>query len=88
MIMKTWKTILQSQNTIKIFVVNGNWYEGHWEKNLKSGFGRYYHMHTGQLQEGCWVEKICVKSMMLDIDVRQYCDRPTQYPIPMVCNFD
>ncbi|XP_004930389.1 MORN repeat-containing protein 3 [Bombyx mandarina] len=63
--------------------VNGNWYEGHWEKNLKSGFGRYYHMHTGQLQEGCWVENICVKSMMLDIDVRQYCDRPTQYPIPM-----
>ncbi|XP_026724725.1 MORN repeat-containing protein 3-like [Trichoplusia ni] len=61
---------------------NGNRYEGHWENDLKHGFGRFYHIHTGQLQQGCWVEGICVKSKMSDILIRQFCDRPTQYPIP------
>ncbi|XP_053625197.1 MORN repeat-containing protein 3-like isoform X1 [Plodia interpunctella] len=62
--------------------VNGNRYEGHWENNVKSGIGRFYHMHTGQLQEGCWVDDICVKSKMSDIIIRQFCDLPTEYPIP------
>ncbi|XP_049867108.1 MORN repeat-containing protein 3-like [Pectinophora gossypiella] len=61
---------------------NGNRYEGHWEDDIKSGLGRFYHMHTGQLQEGCWVDDICVKSKMSDIIIRQFCDLPTEYPIP------
>ncbi|CAG9783959.1 unnamed protein product [Diatraea saccharalis] len=62
---------------------NGNRYEGRWQKNLKHGLGRFYHMHTGQLQEGCWVHDLCVKSKMSDIIIRQCCDLPTQYPIPL-----
>ncbi|KAL0842342.1 hypothetical protein ABMA28_014466 [Loxostege sticticalis] len=61
---------------------NGNRYEGHWENNLKHGLGRFYHMHTGQLQEGCWVHNVCVRSKVSDIIIRQYCDLPTEYPIP------
>ncbi|XP_075969883.1 MORN repeat-containing protein 3-like [Anticarsia gemmatalis] len=61
---------------------NGNRYEGNWEKDLKHGLGRFYHMHAGQLQEGCWHHDTCVKSKMTDIIIRQFCDYPTEYPIP------
>ncbi|KAJ2952884.1 hypothetical protein O0L34_g7249 [Tuta absoluta] len=64
--------------------VDGNRYEGHWEDDKKNGLGRFYHMHTGQLQEGCWVDGICVKSKMTDIIIRQFCDLPTEYPLPPV----
>ncbi|CAB3235031.1 unnamed protein product [Arctia plantaginis] len=62
--------------------VDGNRYEGNWAKDVKNGLGRFYHMHTGQLQEGCWKENICIKSKMTDIIIRQFCDHPTEYPIP------
>ncbi|CAG4988374.1 unnamed protein product [Parnassius apollo] len=61
---------------------DGNRYEGQWKSDKRNGIGRFYHMNTGQLQEGCWLSDVCVKSKMLDIDVRQFCVRPTQYPIP------
>ncbi|CAH0604898.1 unnamed protein product [Chrysodeixis includens] len=61
---------------------SGDRYEGNWENDVKHGFGRFYHLHTGQLQEGCWVQDVCVKSKMCDILIRQFCDRPTEYPIP------
>ncbi|CAK1581608.1 unnamed protein product [Parnassius mnemosyne] len=61
---------------------DGNRYEGQWKSDKRNGIGRFYHMNTGQLQEGCWRNDVCVKSKMLDIDVRQFCVRPTQYPIP------
>ncbi|CAH0721893.1 unnamed protein product, partial [Brenthis ino] len=63
--------------------INGNRYEGNWEDDLRHGLGRFYHMHTGQLQEGCWVRGVCVRSKMSDIIIRQFCDLPTEYPIPM-----
>ncbi|OWR55777.1 hypothetical protein KGM_212090 [Danaus plexippus plexippus] len=62
--------------------VNGNRYEGHWSGDLKHGLGRFYHMHTGQVQEGCWVQDTCVRSKISDIIIRQFCDLPTEYPIP------
>uniref|UniRef100_A0A2A4J611 MORN repeat-containing protein 3 n=1 Tax=Heliothis virescens TaxID=7102 RepID=A0A2A4J611_HELVI len=65
-----------------LLLENGNRYEGHWEKDLKSGLGRYYHMCTGQLQEGCWANDVCIMSKMTDIVIRQACDHPTPYPIP------
>ncbi|VVD05021.1 unnamed protein product [Leptidea sinapis] len=61
---------------------NGNRYEGHWMRDMKNGLGRFYHMHTGQLQEGCWVNNICILSKMSDIEIRQFCDMPSEYPIP------
>lgn len=69
---------------IKNITENGNRYEGHWENDVKSGLGRFYHLHTGQLQEGCWVDNLCVKSKMSDINIRQFCELPTKYPIPTV----
>ncbi|KAI8434701.1 hypothetical protein MSG28_003229, partial [Choristoneura fumiferana] len=43
---------------------NGNRYEGHWENDIKSGLGRFYHLHTGQLQEGCWEELADAKNIL------------------------
>ncbi|CAH0701618.1 unnamed protein product [Spodoptera exigua] len=63
---------------------DGNRYEGHFENDLKSGYGRFYHMMTGQIQEGCWENDVCVMSKMSDMLVRQACERPTPYPIPVV----
>lgn len=60
---------------------NGDRYEGTWENDEKNGLGRYYHMNTGQLQEGCWINNICVTSKMSDIIIRQFCQGPTPYPI-------
>ncbi|KAJ8722485.1 hypothetical protein PYW07_003665 [Mythimna separata] len=76
-----WKNDLK--HGLGLFLLeNGCRYEGHWEKDIKSGIGRYYHMNTGQLQEGCWVDDVCVKSKMSDIIIRQSCKMPTPYPIP------
>ncbi|XP_045491451.1 MORN repeat-containing protein 3-like [Colias croceus] len=61
---------------------NGNRYEGNWENDTKNGIGRFYHLHTGQLQEGCWQHDICVMSKISDIEIRQFCDYPTEYAIP------
>ncbi|XP_068629976.1 MORN repeat-containing protein 3-like [Battus philenor] len=74
---------LNKKDGLGMFVqANGNRYEGHWDSDKKNGLGRFYHMSTGQMQEGCWLDNICVKSKMLDINVRQFCNLPTQYPIP------
>ncbi|XP_022120458.2 MORN repeat-containing protein 3-like [Pieris rapae] len=62
--------------------VNGNRYEGNWHQDMKNGIGRFYHLHAGQLQEGCWQDNICVMSKMSDIEIRQFCYFPSEYPIP------
>ncbi|CAK1545159.1 unnamed protein product [Leptosia nina] len=67
---------------------NGNRYEGHWNQDTKHGIGRFYHLHTGQLQEGCWDRNICVMSKITDIEIRQFCDFPTEYPITTECLVD
>ncbi|GBP14440.1 MORN repeat-containing protein 3 [Eumeta japonica] len=60
--------------------VNGNRYEGNWANDLKNGLGRFYHLGTGQLQEGCWVDDVCIKSKMIDV-IREFVRFPTEYPI-------
>lgn len=50
---------------------------------MKNGEGTFYHMHTGQIQKGMWLDDVCVTSVMEDVH-RQRCDRPTPYPIPKV----
>ncbi|XP_041977254.1 MORN repeat-containing protein 3-like isoform X2 [Aricia agestis] len=78
-----WKA--DRRNGLGIFVQdNNNRYEGHWVDDLKDGYGQFYHIHTGQMQEGCWRSGVCVTSNMADIAVRQSCVLPTPYPIPRV----
>ncbi|KAL3267890.1 hypothetical protein HHI36_007030 [Cryptolaemus montrouzieri] len=60
---------------------NGNRYEGYWENGLKHGKGRYFHMDSGQMQEGVWYEDMCVYSTIIDMPYRQSCILPTKYPI-------
>ncbi|XP_049762928.1 MORN repeat-containing protein 3-like [Schistocerca cancellata] len=64
---------------------NGNRYEGEWKCGLKNGCGRYYHLDSGQLQEGVWINGNCSCSTMTDIYYRQTAKDPTQYPIPECC---
>ncbi|KAJ9595979.1 hypothetical protein L9F63_012800 [Diploptera punctata] len=61
---------------------NGNQYEGEWQFDKKHGHGKYYHLDSGQLQEGIWKNNICVCSNMTDIYYRQAVLEPTIYPIP------
>ncbi|CAG9771742.1 unnamed protein product [Ceutorhynchus assimilis] len=61
---------------------NGNRFEGSWKNNFKHGEGLYYHLDSGQVQEGVWQKDMCVYSTMRDIIYRQCALRPTTYPIP------
>ncbi|KAK9889775.1 hypothetical protein WA026_007152 [Henosepilachna vigintioctopunctata] len=60
---------------------NGNRYEGEWKDGLKHGKGRYFHMDSGQMQEGVWFEDMCVYSTIIDIPYRHCSISPTKYPI-------
>ncbi|XP_018319676.1 MORN repeat-containing protein 3-like [Agrilus planipennis] len=60
----------------------GNRYEGQWANDLKHGKGRYFHLDSGQMQEGVWREDICIFSVMIDIYFRQSAVIPSPYPIP------
>lgn len=63
---------------------DGNRYEGNWLKDMKHGKGRFYHLDSGQIQEGVWQEDICVFSTLIDIPFRQTAVLPTPYPIKEV----
>ncbi|KAJ4434242.1 hypothetical protein ANN_22791 [Periplaneta americana] len=65
---------------------NGNRYEGEWHCGNKHGHGKFYHLKSGQLQEGVWRDNICVRSNMTDIYFRQSAPEPTNYPIPETIN--
>ncbi|KAK4875150.1 hypothetical protein RN001_011572 [Aquatica leii] len=64
--------------------VDGNRYEGEWNNNLKHGRGRFFHLGTGQMQEGVWEYDICVVSVLVDIPFRQTAVCPTQYPLQVI----
>lgn len=63
---------------------NGNRYEGHWKNGLKHGKGRYFHLDSGQLQEGVWFKDMCVFSTIIDIPYRQCSTSPSKYPLNQV----
>lgn len=51
-------------------------------KGKKHGWGRFYHLDSGQLQEGYWEKGSAVTSFMEDLRYRQSSVEPTPYPIP------
>lgn len=59
----------------------GNRYEGEWKNDFKHGKGRFYHLDSGQMQEGVWNYDICVYSTLEDIPFRQTALQPTSRPI-------
>lgn len=63
---------------------NSNRYEGSWLNDLKHGKGKYWHLRTGQLQKGVWIENICVFSTFNDVKYRQSALFPTPFPIHKV----
>ncbi|KAF7282608.1 hypothetical protein GWI33_002327 [Rhynchophorus ferrugineus] len=66
---------------IGVFIkADGNRYEGEWLNDLKHGEGLYFHLTTGQVQEGIWNKGWCVHSTMRDIQFKQCSIRPMTYP--------
>lgn len=64
-------------------IANGNRYEGNFARGFKNGEGTFYHVQTGQIQKGMWLDDVCKVSMIQD-EYRQQAERPTEYPIPKV----
>lgn len=62
---------------------NGNRYEGSWERGMKNGHGRFFHLDHGQLFEGFWVDNVAKCGTMIDFG-RDEAPEPTQFPIPKV----
>ncbi|XP_055461982.1 MORN repeat-containing protein 3 isoform X3 [Psammomys obesus] len=62
---------------------NGNRYEGNWERGMKNGRGRFFHLDHGQLFEGFWVDDVAKCGTMIDFG-RDEAPEPTQFPIPKV----
>ncbi|XP_070485170.1 MORN repeat-containing protein 3 isoform X5 [Equus przewalskii] len=62
---------------------NGNRYEGSWQRGMKNGFGRFFHLNHGQLFEGFWVDDVAKCGTMIDFG-RDEAPEPTQFPIPKV----
>lgn len=63
---------------------NFNRYEGYFSDGKKHGEGTFYHCKTGQIQKGMWQNNICVTSILLDGNQRNYCLEPSRFPIPQV----
>ena len=62
---------------------NGNRYEGNWQRGVKNGSGRFFHLDHGQLFEGFWVGDVAKCGTMIDFG-RDEAPQPTQFPIPEV----
>lgn len=62
---------------------NGNRYEGRWQRGLKNGPGRFFHLNHGQLFQGFWVDDVAKCGTMIDFG-REEAPEPTQFPIPQV----
>ncbi|KAI4462256.1 morn repeat-containing protein 3 [Holotrichia oblita] len=63
---------------------DGNRYEGEWSKDQKHGKGRYFHLDSGQMQEGVWIKGNCSYSTIIDIPFRQTAVKATPYPIQSI----
>lgn len=63
---------------------DGNRYEGEWSKDMKHGKGRFFHLDSGQMQDGIWDNDVCIFSILMDIPFRQTAIKPTPYPMQKV----
>ncbi|XP_043283425.1 MORN repeat-containing protein 3-like [Venturia canescens] len=79
----TWKNNVYHGDGMLI-LANGNRYEGYFSNGKKEGRGIFYHIETGQFQDGCWLDDKCEVSTVEDIHWRQSARVPTPYPIPKV----
>lgn len=61
-------------------LVNKNRYEGIFKYGKKHGEGLFYHLQTGQIQKGQWLNDICKTSILQD-EFRNQVKFPTKYPI-------
>ncbi|CAG5090960.1 Similar to MORN3: MORN repeat-containing protein 3 (Bos taurus), partial [Cotesia congregata] len=61
---------------------NGNRYQGKFIQGRKHGDGIFYHLKTGQMQKGYWINDTCASSTIEDIYWRQSALQPSPYPIP------
>lgn len=64
--------------------MNGNRYEGEWMNGAKHGAGRFFYLDSGMMQEGVWVNGMCVSSTFTNIPFRQRALYPTYYPLQKV----
>ncbi|CAG2056526.1 unnamed protein product [Timema podura] len=81
-----WASFAYENGTFHLSLANGNRYEGEWKNGLKHGHGKFFHLDSGQLQEGLWYKGVSVTSVMVDMYYRQATLQPTKYPIPKLCD--
>ncbi|CAL8089345.1 unnamed protein product [Orchesella dallaii] len=55
----------------------GDYYEGTFKKDTKCGLGRFYHLTTGQLQEGLWFDDLPQTTILFDDPIRRSVNKST-----------
>lgn len=78
-----WFGVPSTHASLSFPAENGNRYEGSWQRGMKNGFGRFFHLNHGQLFEGFWVDDVAKCGTMIDFG-RDEAPEPTQFPIPKV----
>lgn len=78
-----WVAVPSTHTSLSFLPENGNRYEGYWQRGLKNGSGRFFHLDHGQLFEGFWVDDVAKCGTMIDFG-RDEAPEPTQFPIPKV----
>lgn len=81
----TCKIIINIYRLFSFYILlsdNGNRYQGKFIQGRKHGDGIFYHLKTGQMQKGYWINDSCVSSTIEDIYWRQSALQPSPYPIP------
>lgn len=78
-----WVAMPSTHTSLTFLPENGNRYEGYWQRGLKNGSGRFFHLDHGQLFEGFWVDDVAKCGTMIDFG-RNEAPEPTQFPIPKV----
>ncbi|KAG8224347.1 hypothetical protein J437_LFUL004303 [Ladona fulva] len=85
-----WKDNLPHNKGVLIYGIiqtprtNGSIYEGEWLNGKKHGHGCYYHIRTGQMQQGLWINDISRCCEFSDAPFRNSAINPTQYPIQKI----
>ena len=62
---------------------NGNRYEGSWQKDMKTGEGKFLYLDKGQVYTGTWMDDTTKCGTLEDFG-REGAPDPPIYPIPEV----